>query len=79
MKRQTIMGPYELINGFWCSAIVEEGTTRVIEGSLYYAEDDIIYDVPDILTRTKNRRVSKWLPIYSDSLHDNAVKCDSTQ
>jgi len=79
MKRQTILGPYELIDGYWCSTVVAEGTIRIIEGSFYYAEDDILYDVPDIVICTKDRRVSKWLPIYSDSLHDNAVKCDSTQ
>jgi len=71
MKRQTLLGPYELINETWVSNRTVEGEVRLIEGLLYCAEDDILYGAYDILQQTKDRQVSKWIPLYASQLNDN--------
>lgn len=67
MKRQTILGPYEYINGYWCSSRVTEGEVRKIEDKFYFAEDDILYGIVDIVQHTKDKYVSKWIEINFDS------------
>lgn len=74
MNRQTILGPYELIDGYWCSQGegIGEGGIAVIEGKLYHGVKIKIHlEEENIATRLPYKRVMQWQPVTLDMLHDS--------
>lgn len=72
MKRQIILGPYELIEDQWVSrGRIDDGTVRVIEGVLYYSITDILIGEKDICNQTADTKITRWVEYGNNWLNDN--------